>query len=64
MFSQGNTESVFSVLTHKRDDISTTNQYKVEKQANIHRIQIDNNGALTVQVDQVFLRNTYFLLYG
>ena len=50
MFCQGNTESVFSVLTHKRDDISTTNQYKVEKQANIHRIQIDNNGALTVQV--------------
>ena len=54
-YFQGNTESVFSVLSHKREDISTTNQYKVEKRAHIHRIELDNHGALTVQVDIVIV---------
>ena len=47
---QATTESVFSILTHKRLDNSTTNEYKVEKQANIHRIDLAEYGALNIQV--------------
>ena len=63
-YFQGNTESVFSVLSHKREDISTTNQYKVEKRAHIHRIELDNHGALTVQVDIIIVSGVcrYFIL--